>query len=180
MIYLLLGFILLVAVLLAAPVSLGYDSPEKWLKIRWLGLTFTRELGRGKPGKPAKIGARKKKGRGLPNLRLLVQRRDLVQELIGKTIKFAWEVGRTLDFRDSQAAVSLPDPMWNGMLSAVLLNFQVPNIDLAVNFEERNYAKIKVNIYPYRVLQKLAVFLCRFPYIRTFRLAWELKKSRQL
>jgi hypothetical protein len=179
MLYFLLGLILIVTLILAAPVSLGYRSPGKWLTLRWLGMTFTRELGQEKPGKPRKSGTGKKKGRTLANLRVLWQARDLVRELIGKLLKFAWELCRTLDFRNSEATFSLPDPMWNGMLAAVLLNLQVQNIDLSVNFEERNYAKIWVTIYPYRVLGKVAVFLCRLPYVGLVRLAWDLKKLRQ-
>ena len=68
--------------------------------------------------------------------------------------------------------------MWNGVLSAVLLNVNLPNINLSVNFEDRNYAKIWVIIYPYRILAKLAVFLCQLPYLRLARLAWDLKKAR--
>lgn len=176
--YFLLGLILLVTIFLAAPVFLSYNSPEKWLKVRWLGMTFTRELGQEKPAKPPKSDTAKKQGPGLAQLRVLWRRRDLIKELIGKLLGLAGEVYRTLSFRDSEAAISLPDPLWNGMLSAVLLNLPVQNIALAVNFEERNYAKIRVDIYPYRVLGKLAVFLCRLPYVRLVRLAWDLKKAR--
>jgi hypothetical protein len=179
MLYLLLGLILLGTLILAAPVSLGYNSLEKWLKVRWLGVTITRGPGRKKPEKPRKSDTRKKKGWGSANPRVLWQARDLVRELIGKLLKFAWELCRTLSFRDSEASISLPDPMWNGMLAAVLLNFQVQNIDLAVNFEARNYAKIWVTIYPYRVLGKLAAFLGRLPYVGLVRLAWDLKQARR-
>jgi len=65
------------------------------------------------------------------------------------------------------------------MLSAVLLNLQVQDVALAVNFQARNYAKIWVAIYPYRVLGKLAVFLFHLPYPRLVRLAWDLKKARR-
>jgi len=179
MVYLLLGVVLLGIVFLAAPVSLGYNSPEKWLKVRWLGMTFTRELGQEKPAKPPKSDTAKKQGPGLANLRVLWRRRDLIKELIGKLLGLAGELYRTLSFRDSEASISLPDPLWNGMLSAVLLNLPVQNIALVVNFEERNYAKIRVVIYPYRVLGKLAVFLLHLPYARLVRLAWDLKRARR-
>jgi hypothetical protein len=141
-------------------------------------MTFTRDWGRERPAKPPKRDTAKKKGPGFAGLRLLWRRRDLVKELMGKLLRLAGEVYRTLSFRDSEATLSLPDPMWNGILSAVLLNVQVPHLDLAVNFEDRNYAKIMVDIYPYRVLGKLAVFLLHLPYMRLARLAWDLKKTR--
>ncbi|MDD5643245.1 MAG: hypothetical protein PHX53_16455 [Syntrophales bacterium] len=177
MLYFLLG-LLLVTIILALPVSLRYDSSEKGLRVRWLGLTFTTKAGKKKPEKTQKKDTAKKKRRGFANLGLLWQRRELVKELIGKALGFVWEVGRTLAFRDSAATLSLPDPMWNGMLSAVLLNVNLQNINLSVNFEDRNYAKIRVTIYPYRVLGKLAVFLYRLPYLRLARLAWDLKRAR--
>lgn len=183
MAYFLLGVILVGLILLVAPVSLGYNSLEKWLKVRWLGVTITRGLGREKPKKPKKP---KKIPQGLKaktsssgDIRLLWRQRDLVRELIQKLLRLALEVCRTLSFRDSEATFSLPDPMWNGMLYAVLINIKVQEANLSVNFEARNYAKIWVTLYPYRVAQKLAVFLLYFPYLRTLKLAWGLKRRRR-
>jgi hypothetical protein len=69
--------------------------------------------------------------------------------------------------------------MWNGVLYGALTNLHLKEINLLVNFENRNYARIRVTIYPYRVVQKLAALLVRLPYIRMLRLAWDLKKYRQ-
>ena len=178
----LLGLILLGLIILAAPVSLGYNSLENRFKVRWLGLTFTRMLGREKPEKPKKPKKTPKrktaasKARGLGAMKVILRQRDLVRELIRKILGFVLEVGRTLTFRDSEAAISLPDPALNGMLHAVVSNINLPKMNLSVNFEQRNYAKIWVRVYPYRVFQKLAVFLFHFPFIKTIRLAWALKK----
>lgn len=178
MTYFLLGLMLVVIIILAAPLSLGYDSLEKRLKVRWLGLRITRGLGRAKPKKSPKSTTGKKKPRGPFALRPIWRQRDLVRELIQKVLGFALEVCRTLSFRDSEATFSLPDPMWNGMLYGVLSNINLQNVNLSLNFEQQNYAKIWVTVYPYRVVQKLAVFLLHFPYLRTIRLAWDLKKQR--
>jgi len=175
--YFLVCLMLVVIIILAAPLSLGYDSLEKWLKVRWLGLTITRRLGQEKPKKFSRRAAGKKKTGAPLAMRPLWRQRDLVRELIRKLAGFAWEVGRTLTFRDSEATFSLPDPMWNGMLYAVISNINVQDVNLSVNFEQRNYAKIWVTLYPYRILPKLAVFLCHLPYGRTIRLAWDLKKQ---
>jgi hypothetical protein len=177
--YFLIGLMLVVIIILAAPLSLGYDSLEKWLKVRWLGLTITRRIGREKPKKFSKRAVGKKKTGAPLTMRPLWQQRDLVRELIQKLVGFALELGRTLTFRDSEARISLPDPMWNGMLYAVIRNINVQDVNLSVNFEQRNYAKIWVTLYPYRILQKLAVFLFHFPYRRTIRLAWDLKKQHR-
>lgn len=179
MAYFLLGVMLVGIIILAAPLSLGYDSLEKWFKVRWLGLTITKKLGREKPKKISKRATGKKKPRGPFAMRPLWRHRDLVRELIRKLLGLALEVYQTLSFRDSEAGFSLPDPMWNGMLFAVLHNINVQEMNLSVNFEERNYAKIWVTVYPYRVVQKLLGFLLHFPYLRTIRLAWDLKKQRQ-
>lgn len=186
MCFFLLGLILVVILFLAAPVSLGYDSPEKRLRVGWLGLKVTRRLGREKPAKPKKPKKPKrisegltegKKAPGFGVMRLLWRQRDLVRELIRRLLGLVLEICRTLSFRDSEATISLPDPMLNGMLSGVLHNIDVQEANLSVNFEERNYAKIRVTVYPYRVVGKLAVFLLDFPYIRTIRLAWAMRKQ---
>jgi hypothetical protein len=177
MAYLLLGVILLGFILLAAPVSLGYDSLERRLRVRWLGFTITRRPGREKSKKVTAPAPAKKKSAGLFSLRPLWRQRDLVRELIRKLLGLALEICRSLSFRDSAAAISLPDPMLNGMLHAVISNINLQEVRLSVNFEERNYARIRVTVYPYRVVGKLAVFLLDFPYIRTIRLAWAMKKQ---
>jgi hypothetical protein len=183
MTYFLLGIILLGIILLAAPVYLGYDSPEKRIKVRWLGLTIAWRLGREKSAKPKKPKKNsesridEEKSYSLRVMRSLWRQRDLVRELIRKLLELALEVCRTLSFRDSVAAISLPDPMLNGMFYAVISNIDLQEVHLSVNFEERNYAKIRVTVYPYRVVGKLALFLLDFPYIRTIRLAWALKKQ---
>ena len=87
----------------------------------------------------------------------------------------AWESVRTLSFRDSEVSFSLPDPMWNGMLYGILTNIQLQNVSLSVNFEQRNYAKLWVTAYPYRVAWKLAALLIRLPYLNLLRFAWDLK-----
>jgi len=186
MAYFLLGVILLGVIILAAPVSLGYDTPEKRFRVRWLGLTFTKRLGREKPAQPKKAKkpekipespTAKSKGPGFGVTRLLWRQRDLVRELIRKLLGLVWEICRTLSFRDSEATLCLPDPMLNGMLSAVLQHIEVQEAHLSVNFEERNFARIRVTVYPYRIVGRLGVFLLHFPYIRTIRLAWAVKKQ---
>jgi hypothetical protein len=180
MAYFLLGLILVGIIILAAPLSLGYNSVERWFKVRWLGLTFTKGLDQEKPKKPKKIPKSKTPAsKGLGIVRVILGHRDLVWELIGKFLGFALEVYRTLSFRDSEATFSLPDPAWNGMLYAVVQNINLQEINLSINFEERNYARIWVTVYPYRLLQKLAMFLFHFPFFRTIRLAWALKKQRK-
>ena len=176
--YAILGVLLLGLVILALPVSLGYNSAEKWFQVTWLGLTITRRLGREKPltgrrktgQKPGKV----KRGAILPRL---WRQRELVTELIARLGRFASEVCRTLSFRDSEASLSLPDPMWNGVLYGVLTNFRLKNVNLSVNFENRNYARLWVTAYPYRVAWKLAALLVRLPYLNLLRFAWSLKNQ---
>ena len=42
--YFILGAILVGMVILAAPISFGYDSTERRVKLTWLGLTITQVL----------------------------------------------------------------------------------------------------------------------------------------
>jgi len=179
MIYLILGIILLALLILAAPISLGYDTGEEWLRIKWLGLSLKQRLGVEKPKKPKKTVTETGKTHGWKGLRQVWQRRDLCLELIYRVWRLVLEVFRTLSFRDSEATLSLPDPMLNGLLYGVVSNINLKNVDLSVNFENRNYAKIRVTVYPYRVAAQLATFLVRLPYLRMLRFAWDLKKSRQ-
>jgi hypothetical protein len=176
MIYVILSALLMGVVILAAPISLGYDSGEQWLRIKWLGLSLKKRLDEEKPKKPKAI-TEKRKRRGGAVLKQLWARRELCLELIQRVWRVMLEVFKTLNFRDSEANISLPDPLWNGLLFAVVSNIRLENVDLAVNFEDRNYAKIRVMIYPYRVASKLTAFLVRLPYIRILRFARDLKKT---
>lgn len=173
---LVLGACLLVLVMLAAPISLGYDSGEKWLKIKWLGLSLTKRLVDEKP-KKQKTSTAKRKRRGGAMFKRLWARRELCLELIQRGLRFMLEVVKGLNFRDSRASVCLPDPMWNGLLFGVVSTIHLEQVSLSVNFENRNYVKIQVVIYPYRVASKLAAFLLQLPYIRIVRFAWDLKKT---
>ena len=180
MIYYLLGSILLLMVVfLAAPLSLGYHSAEKWFKVKWLGLTITRRWGRDKPEKLRRKMARKSgKSKGLAILVRLWQQRELGTALIPRLGHFVLEVARTSSFRDSAATISLPDPMVNGVLFGFLTNVPLKNLDLSVNFENRNFARIWVTVHPHRVARPLAVLLLHLPYRQMLRFAWDLKHLR--
>ena len=174
--YFIWGALLLALVVLAVPISLGYDSIENWFQVRWLGLTITSRLGQEKPKKIKKKTAQKKrKIHGLAVMAQCWQKRDLVSELLNKIGRLVIEVAGTLRFRDSEASVSLPDPMWNGVLYGVLTNIHLEKVDLSVNFENRNYAKIWVTVYPYQLAGQLAFLLIRLPYLHILKFAWDLK-----
>jgi hypothetical protein len=179
MIYLILTVLLMGLLILAAPISLGYDSGEPWLRIKWLGLSLKTSLGGEKPEKPQKTRPQKSDRSGWAVLRRLWERRDLCLELFHRVRRLVLEVIRTLSFRDSAAGVSLPDPMLNGLLYAAVSTIHLENMDFSVNFENRNFAKIRVTVYPYRVASKLTLFLIHLPYIRLLRFAWDLKKTRR-
>lgn len=181
MISLIAGIILMMGLLiLAAPISVGYDTGDDWVRIRWLGLPLKKKLGEGKPEKKKKTKPRKIPRSGWAVLGQLWDKRDLCLELIHRLWRLFLDIFRTLSFRDSEAAISLPDPMLNGLLSGVINNVHLRNVDLSVNFENRNYAKIRVTVYPYRVVARLTAFLISLPYIRILRLAWDLNKTRQV
>lgn len=174
--YFIFGVLLLGLAILAVPISLGYDSTENCFKVNWLGLTITRRLGREKPAKIRQpVTQKPKKNYGRAILARLWQQGELMAELINQAGKFVLELCRLLSFRNSEAAVSLPDPMWNGVLYGVLTNLPWQEVNLSVNFENRNYAKIWVTFYPYRVAGKLAALLIRLPYLHLLRFAWDLK-----
>lgn len=178
MIYVILGLMLLGLLILAVPVSLGYDTGEPWLKIKWLGLTLRKSLTEKKKLKQkAKTTTSPKRSR--PVMLRLWEKRDLCLELLQRFWHLFLAVLRTLNFRGSEAGISLPDPMWNGLLSGVVSNIHVDNFSLLVNFDNRNYAKIRVTVYPYRVMRQVTIFLLRLPYLRMMRFAWGLKKNAQ-
>jgi hypothetical protein len=179
MTYLILGVLLLGLLILAAPISLGYDTGEPWLRIRWLGLTLKKSFAAKKPQKKSKNKkSQKRQKRGWAVFLRLWEKRDLCLELFQRVWGFFLGVFRTLSFRDSEAEVSLPDPMWNGLLSGVLNTIHLENVSLSVNFENRNYAKIRVTVYPYRVIHQVTAFVLRLPYLRLLRFACDLKKTR--
>jgi hypothetical protein len=105
------------------------------------------------------------------------EKRELCLELGSRIWQFMVAVFRTFSFRESEASVSLPDPMLNGLLFAAVTNIHLENVDLSVNFENQNFAKIRVTIYPYRVAGQVAILLLKLPYIRILRFVWGLKKA---
>lgn len=182
MIYWILGAMLVLGIIfLAAPISLRYDSTVQWFQVHWLGLTFTRRPGAKKPEKIRKKirpKARKKQWIKGPALAArLWGQRDLVKELLVRACRFLLELYRTLVFKECEAAVCLPDPMLNGLLYGILINTPLPQAGLSVNFEQRNFAKIRVTVYPYRVALKTVVLLFHLPYLRMIRLARDLKSQ---
>jgi hypothetical protein len=179
MTYLILGILLMGLLILAAPISLRYDSGEQWLRIKWLGLSLKKRLGVEKPKKPRKIIGSKNKRVGWAVLWRLWEKRELCLELTHRAWRFVLEIFRTLSFRDSKAVISLPDPMLNGLLYGVVSTLHLENVDLSVNFENRSFAKIRVKIYLYRVAPKFAAFLMHLPYMRILRFAWDLNATRQ-
>lgn len=177
--YFIIGAVLVALAILAVPLSLGYDSTTRRLRVKWLGMTVIRRLKAKKPEKPAEEPKKKWKYRTPAIMWRLWQKRDLVLEIVRQLEQFILKVYRTLSFQDTKVDLSLPDPMWNGVLFGVLTNLHLQEINLLVNFENRNYARIRVTIYPIMVVQKLASLLVRLPYMRLLRLAWDLKKNRQ-
>ncbi|MFZ5448247.1 MAG: hypothetical protein ACOZFS_06375 [Thermodesulfobacteriota bacterium] len=177
MTYLVLGLILLALLILAAPISLGYDTRDQWLRIKWLGLSLKKSLGVEEPKKPKKAVTEKGKMHGWAVLRRLWQQRELCLEIIQRVWRVILEIFRTFSFRESEATMSLPDPMLNGLLYAVVSNVHLDNVELSVNFENRNFAQIWVTVYPYRVASKLTTFLLHLPYLRIIRFAWDLRKT---
>ena len=183
MAYLLGAALLLVVVILVVPISLGYDSTQKCFRLKWLGLTLTKITQAKQPTerspKPVKTAKKIWKLPASAFAELLWTRWGLVWEIIAPIRRFCLEVCRTVSFWDSKVCLSLPDPMWNGLLYGVLANLHLPALNLSVNFENHNYAKIWAKVYPYRVVQNLAILLLRLPYVRLLRLAWDLKKRRR-
>jgi hypothetical protein len=179
MLYFGLGIMLIGLVVLVAPISVRYESEAGWFMVNWLGLTKTKRLDGRQPARLGNIIAGARKSPNLAVIRRLWHKRDLCRELIRWAGGLVLEVMRTLTFRDSAVGLSLPDPMWNGLLYAVVTHIHLKNVDLSVNFANRNYARIQVTVYPYRVARKLAVFLLHLPYLRLGRLAWDVKKARQ-
>jgi hypothetical protein len=175
MIYLLLGLILLVMVILLAPITLKYNSAESRFQVKWLGLTFTKRLGEEKPRKIRKKARKKWQVYGSATAGSLWRHRDLLRKLFHQVWQFLLDVWRTLVFRECEAAISLPDPMLNGLLYGMLINTPLPQAGLWVNFEQRNYARIAVTVYPYRVAGKFIVMLFHLPYLKMLRLARDLK-----
>jgi hypothetical protein len=175
--YLILAPILLLLVMLVAPLTLGYDSGKKWLQIKWLGLSLTTRLEGGKPKKLWQGVTKNRTRRGGAVVPRLWKNRDLCLELIHRVWRFILEIFRTLSFRDSEVRISLPDPMWNGLLFAVVSNIHLEDMDLSVNFENRNFAKIWVTVYPYRVIRQMATLLLHLPYIKIIGFARTCKTA---
>lgn len=177
--YFFLAIAVIFLLIFLLPVSLGYDSTQKQVKVRWLGLTVTRELKEKHlqklTRKAPKTGA---KSRGWALLRRLWQEKALGEELVIKVSRLGLDLLRIISFQDSEVSFSLREPMWNGILYGVLVNTNIEGLALSANFERQNFAKIWLTFYPFQVTVLFLSWLVRLPLQRLIRLAWDIRKIK--
>jgi len=177
MLYLCLAGIFIGLLLFLPPVSLGYDSRENRVKVRWLGLTLTRELKKKTERPRKKVSKAEPKGPGWAVIRHMAGERNLAVELINKIGRLGRDLLGIISFKGSEAGFSLPDPKWNGMLYALLANIHLEGVALSTNFNQLNFVKVWVTFYPLQVTAKVMGWLAHLPLRRIIRLIWDIKKA---
>jgi len=171
-----LALFLLAITCMTAPVRLRYDSDDKRLRATWLGLSYTRHFGTKEPRqqKPEATPTRSRQ----PTARRLWQDRDLVAQVCRELWTALKALCRVATFQGTEASVSLPDPMWTGVVSGLLAAVRVDQLRLSANFENVNYARIRVRFRPYQFLWILAAAAMRLPCVRILRTVRSIRKQQ--
>jgi hypothetical protein len=165
-----------ILIFLMIPVSLGFDSVQKCLTVRWLRFSVTKRLGEEKPRGLKEKPKRKKKRVVKAIGRLLLRDRYLFLKLLHEGYRSVIDILRSVSIRELEANLSTPDPMWNGVLWGVFANIHFENVTLATNFQNINYVRGRLQFYPYRIVRVAAGLLVRLPYRRIIRTALTIKK----
>ena len=165
-----------ILVFFVAPVSLRFDSTQKYLIIGWMGLSLTKSLDGKKQRRPKEKPEKEKKGKiKAIGLRFLKDR-DLIVELLQKGYRSMIDLLRSVSIWEIDATFSTPDHMLNGVLYGVLINIHFENVNLMMNFQNINYVRGWVQFYPYKIVKVGAGLLTRLPYRRIIRTALYTKK----
>ena len=172
----LLAISLGILVFLLTPVSLRFDSTQKYLNVEWMGLSITKSIGRKKPGRPKEKAEKEKKGKiKALGLRLL-RDRGLIFELLQKGYRSMIDLLQSVSIREIEATFSTPDPVWNGVLYGIFTNIHFENVNLSMNFQNINYVRVWGQFYSYKIVKVGAGLLIRLPYRRIIRTALYTKK----
>lgn len=164
--------------LILTPVSLRFDSRERSLHVRWMGLSVTKRLAKKRP-KPAKEKGERKKRRSFKvPIRLLFKERTLIYEVVQKTFRSILNMLKTVSIHDLEGSFSTPDPALNGMLWGIFSSLQLENVRLSANFQNVNYIRGSLRFYPYKVTRVAATFLIRIPYRPIIRTVLAIRKHR--
>ncbi len=160
-----------------APISLRFDSTQKYLSVGWMGLSVEKKLGRKKPRRPVEKPEREKK-RNIKAIGLrLAKDSDLILELFQKGYRSMIDILRSASIQEIEATFSTPDPMWNGVLYGILTNMHFQNVNLSMNFQNINYVRGYLQFYPYKTVKVAAGLLIRLPYRRIIRTALYIRKQ---
>jgi len=176
----LLAISLGILIALLVPVSLRFDSTERYLKLGWLGLSVTKDLGRKKPRTPREKPEKERK-RTIKVIigRCLLKDRDLCLELFQKGYRSARDMVKAVSIRELDVSFSTPDPMWNGVLCGIFANIHLENVTLGANFQNLNQVRGWLRFYPYKVIQVAAVLMIRLPYRRIIRTALYIRRHER-
>lgn len=159
---------------LMIPVSVRFDSTEKYFNVDWMSLSLTRLLRRKGPRRPREKPEKKRHIIAIG--RFLLRDRNLGLEIFQRGYRSVTEMVQSVSIREMEANLSTPDPMWNGVLSGVFANIELENVSLSTNFQNINSVKGRLQVYPYKIIKVVTGFLVRLPYRRIIKAALHTKK----
>lgn len=172
-----LAIFLGILVILLTPVSLGFDSTQQNLTVRWMNLSITKRLEKKRPRRPEEKPQREKK-RFIKTVGLrLLKDRGLFLELFHKGCHSMIDVLRSVCIREVEATFSTPDPLWNGVFYGILNNIHLKNVSLTMNFQNINYVRGWLQIHPYKIVKVVAGLLIRLPYRRIIKIVFFAKRQ---
>ncbi len=174
------------------PVSLRFDSTQRFLGVRWIGISFTKNLARKrlkrskevpvigeKIEEPKEKPEKKKREKIRAGGKLLLKERELTFELLQRGYHSILDLVRSVSIRELEGSFSTTDPMWNGVLAGILTQIHVRNVNLSANFQNLNYVRGSLQVRPYRVVKIAGGLLIRLPYRKIIKALLSIRKSSE-
>lgn len=168
---------LMALLFLFTPVSLEFDTAKKSLHAGWMGVDLKIRLDRRKPARSKAEPERKKKSHAKAIGLYLFEESDLIFELLRKARRPLMRLLQSVSIRNIEASLSTPDPLWNGVLYGICFNFPLENVHLSANFNDINYVKGELQLYPYKIVETAVPLLIGLPYRRIIRVFLSIRKS---
>ncbi|NIO05493.1 MAG: hypothetical protein GTN74_13025 [Proteobacteria bacterium] len=174
------------------PISLRFDSTQRFFGVRWMGISFTKILARKrlkppkevpvireKIGKPKEKPEKKKREKIRAGGELLLKERELTFELLQKGYRSILDLVRSVSIRELEGSFSTSDPMWNGVLAGMLTHIHVKNVNLSANFQNVNYVRGSLQVRPYRLVKIAAGLLIHLPCRKIIKTLLSIRSSSE-
>jgi hypothetical protein len=151
------GLFGLVGLALAVSIECRFDTRERrerrW-RLSWAGVPLPLPGRSGRRKRPARPGRRARRfGLGI------LRDRVLLRVLLQAGRRAVRDVVRAVHVGELDAVVSLPDPMWNGILFGLFGDLRRGRMHVSIAFEGRSWARGRIRVRPIRFVPIVARLL---------------------